>query len=257
MADRLHNKVALVTGAGSGIGSAAAELFAAEGAAVAVVDLDEAAAQHTADRITSGDGRAVAVAGNVAAAEEMDRAVAATVDAFGRLDVLYNNAGVGASGSVVDAEDADWDRCFDVNVKGTFLASRAAIPHLSTDGQAAIVNQASVAALAAVPNLAAYCAAKGAVVSLTRSMAIDLAPQGIRVNAICPGTVPTPLMEPLMRRRGEGDVDAGIARTATKYPLGRLGTPEEIARTALFLASDDASFATGAVFTVDGGMTAQ
>jgi NAD(P)-dependent dehydrogenase (short-subunit alcohol dehydrogenase family) len=171
--------------------------------------------------------------------------------------VLYNNAGVDSSGSVADVTEDDWDRCFGVNVKGTYLCSRAAVPHLAAAGSASIINQGSVAALVAVPNFAAYCAAKGAVVALTRSMAIDLASRRIRVNAICPGTVFTPLMEPMLRARGDGDLDAGLAKTLTKYPIGRLGTPEEIARVALFLASDEASFMTGSVLTADGGMTAQ
>ena len=131
------------------------------------------------------------------------------------------------------------------------------MPHLEAVGGGAIVNQASVAALVGVAGLAAYCAAKGAVVALTRSMAVDLAPRRIRVNALCPGTVYTPLMEPLMLARGEGDLELGLARTAAKYPIGRLGTPDEIAGAALFLASDAASFVTGSIFTVDGGMTAQ
>jgi NAD(P)-dependent dehydrogenase (short-subunit alcohol dehydrogenase family) len=158
---------------------------------------------------------------------------------------------------VAEATEEDWDRCFAVNVKGTFLCSKAAIPHLRDAGGGAIVNQGSVAGLVAVPNFAAYCAAKGAVVSLTRSMAIDLAPQRIRVNAICPGTVFTPLMEPMLRARGDGDLDAGLAKTLVKYPIGRLGTPEEIARVALFLSSDESSFMTGSIVTADGGMTAQ
>lgn len=257
MVERLDGKVAVITGAGSGIGRAAALLFAAEGAAVVVVDLDGDAAREVAAKISVDGGRADAVAADVTDAGDMERAVATAVETFGRLDVLYNNAGVGSTGSVADTDEADWDRCFDVNVKGTFLASRAAVPHLSAARHAAIVNQSSVAALVAVPDFAAYCAAKGAVVSLTRSMAIDLAPSGIRVNAICPGTVYTPLMEPLMRTRGDGDVETGVERTAAKYPIGRLGTPEEIARMALFLASEESSFATGGVFTVDGGMTAQ
>lgn len=257
MAGRLEGKVALVTGAGSGIGRAAAQLFAVEGARVAVVDLDGDAAKATVAAVEAADGTATAVTGNVALAADMEQAVAMTVDAYGRLDVLYNNAGVGSTGSVADAAEDDWDRCFDVNVKGTFLASRAAVPHLAGDGGGAIVNQASVAARVAVPAFAAYCAAKGAVLSLTRSMAVDLAARAIRVNAICPGTVFTPLMEPMLRARGNGDLDAGLAATLTKYPIGRLGAPEDIARMALFLACDESSFATGATFTVDGGMTAQ
>jgi NAD(P)-dependent dehydrogenase (short-subunit alcohol dehydrogenase family) len=197
------------------------------------------------------------VAADVTAANQVAAAMEQVVYELGGLHVLYNNAGVDSSGSVCDVTEEDWDRCFAVNVKGTYLCSQAATPHLAAAHGASIINQGSVAALVGIPNFAAYCAAKGAVVSLTRSMAIDLAAYRIRVNAICPGTVFTPLMEPMLRARGDGDPETGLARTLTKYPLGRLGTPEEIARVALFLASDEASFMTGAVLTADGGMTAQ
>lgn len=254
---RLEGKAALITGGGSGIGRAAAELFASEGSSVAVVDIDLTAAEETATIVRDAGGTAVAVAGNVADASDIMRAVNDAAASLGRLDIVYNNAGVNSKGSVADADEADWDRCFDVNVKGTFLTSKAAIPHLDAAGGGAIVNQASVAALVAVAGFAAYCAAKGAVVSLTKSMAIDLASRKIRVNALCPGTVYTPLMEPLMRMRGDGDLEAGLAKTALKYPIGRIGVPMEIAQAALYLASDDASFVTGSIFAVDGGMTAQ
>lgn len=257
MAGKFDGKVALVTGAGSGIGRAAAELFAAEGAAVAVVDLNAEAAEEVAGKITADGGRALAVTANVAVNAEVEAAVTATVNAFGRLDAVYNNAGCGSTGSVAAATEDDWDRAMNVNGKGTFLVSRAAVPHLIAAGGGAIVNQGSVAGLVAVPNFFSYCAAKGAVVSMTRSMAIDLAPHKIRVNVLCPGTVFTPLMEPMLRARGGGDLDKGLAMTLVKYPIGRLGTPEDIARVAVFLASEDAAFMTGSVVAADGGMTAQ
>lgn len=257
MTGRLHGKVALISGAGSGIGRAAAQLFAAEGAAVAVVDLRAVAADETVAMIVADGGRAVSLVANVALADEVEAAVATAVSALGRLDVVYNNAGVDSKGSVADATEDDWDRAFAVNAKGTFLVSRAAVPHLIEAGGGSIINQGSVAALVGVPNFAAYCAAKGAVVALTRSMAVDLAQHQIRVNVICPGTVFTPLMEPMLMARGDGDLQAGLAKTLLKYPIGRLGTPEDIARVALFLACDDAAFITGSTVTADGGMTAQ
>jgi NAD(P)-dependent dehydrogenase (short-subunit alcohol dehydrogenase family) len=257
MTGSLDGKVAMVTGAGSGIGQAAAALFAAEGAAVAVLDVRADGAAETADKIAAQGGRAIAVPADVTVAADVEAAAARTVAEFGRVDILYNNAGVDSTGSVAVAAEDDWDRCFAVNVTGTFLTSRAVIPHLAAAGGGSIVNQGSVAALVGVPNFAAYCAAKGAVVALTRSMALDLASQRIRVNVICPGTVYTPLIEPLLRARGDGDVEAGLARTLVKYPIGRLGSPEEIARVALFLAGDASSFLTGSVIAADGGMTAQ
>ena len=254
---RLQGRTALITGAGSGIGRATAELFAAEGADVAILDRDGQAAESAASDISAAGCEAHPVVADVSLADEITAAVDRAARLLGRLDIVYNNAGVGSSGSVVDTTEEDWDRCFAVNVKGTYLTSRAAIPHLESVGGGSIINQASVAALVGIQGFAAYCAAKGAVVSLTRAMAIDLAPLGIRVNALCPGTVYTPLMEPLMRDRGGGSIERGIEITAAKYPIGRLGTPKEIAQAALFLASDDSSFVTGAAFTVDGGMTAQ
>ena len=254
---KLRGRAALITGAGSGIGRATAELFASEGAGVAILDRDASAAGATASAISATGAEAHPVVADVSSSEEISHAVASATRLLGRLDIVYNNAGVGSTGSVADATEEDWDRCFAVNAKGTYLTSQAAIPHLEAAGGGSIINQASVAALVGIQGFAAYCAAKGAVVSLTRAMAIDLAPIGIRVNALCPGTVYTPLMEPLMRERGGGSIERGLEITAAKYPIGRLGTPMEIAQAALFLASDDASFVTGAIFTVDGGMTAQ
>jgi NAD(P)-dependent dehydrogenase (short-subunit alcohol dehydrogenase family) len=255
MTGRLTGKTALITGGGSGIGQAAALRFAAEGASVAVLDLRPEAAAETAELIAKQDGQAIALAADVSVSGQVAVAVGLAVAEFGRIDVLYNNAGTMGLGSVADTDDDGWHHALGVHATGTFLTSRAVVAHMGSGG--AIINQGSVAALVGVQYLAAYSAGKGAVVALTRSMAVDLAERGIRVNVICPGTVRTPLTEPLLRERGDGDIDAGIAKTTPKYPLGRLGSPEDIAAAALFLASEDASFLTGVVLTADGGMTAQ
>lgn len=252
---RLQGRVAIVTGGGSGIGQATAVRFAAEGASVGVLDLVSDAAAETVAMIDKEGGVARALAADVSDAAQVAGAVDALAAEFGRIDVLYNNAGVDSRGSVAVAEEADWDRCFAVNVKGTFLTSRAVLKHMGEGGS--IVNQASVAGLVGVMNFAAYCSAKGAVIALTRSMAVDLAARRIRVNVICPGTVFTPLMEPMLAARGDGDMELGLQRTLVKYPIGRLGDPDDIANVALFLASDEAAFMTGSVVAADGGMTAQ
>jgi NAD(P)-dependent dehydrogenase (short-subunit alcohol dehydrogenase family) len=250
----LEGSVAIITGAGGGIGSASARMFAAEGARLALTDVRLEAAQAVADEIVKAGGEAFALGLDVAEEEQVRSAVAEVVARFGRVDVLLNNAGMALQGSLVGTSVEDWDRVMAVNTRGTWLLMKHTVPAM--DGAGSIVNIASVAALMAVRDASAYTASKGAVVSLTRVAAAELGP-GIRVNCICPGTVRTGMPEEMLRTRGGGDADAGAALTAQKYLLARLGEPEEIASTALFLAGPASSFFTGAVLVADGGVTAQ
>jgi NAD(P)-dependent dehydrogenase (short-subunit alcohol dehydrogenase family) len=256
---RLQGKVALITGAGSGIGREAARLFAAEGAAVVAVDRNGDAATQTVDLIAGdADGAggappAVAVVADVASADGCAAMVAAAEDRFGRLDVLFNNAGVMLSGDddAVTTDLDTWDTTMDVNAKGVFLGCKYGIPALRRAGGGSIVNTASFVAKvgAATPQIA-YTASKGAVLALTRELAVIHAREGIRVNALCPGPLRTELLMSFL------DTEAKRRRRLVHIPMGRFGEAVEIARAALFLASDDASFMTGAELVVDGGLTA-
>ncbi|MFQ5877592.1 MAG: SDR family NAD(P)-dependent oxidoreductase [Acidobacteriota bacterium] len=248
---RLAGRVALITGGASGIGRAAALLFAREGAAVAVLDRDGAGGRAVAREIAAAGGRAIAPTGDVTRAGDCRRAVARTVAELGGLRILLNNAGIVRRARVVDLEESDWDRVMAVNVKGAFLMSREAIRVLARSGGGAIVNIASGWGLGGGARAAVYCASKGAVVLLTRAMAIDHAPQGIRVNCVCPGDTDTAMLREEARQLN-AQMDRFLAGAAAR-PLGRVGTAEEIARAALFLASDDSSFVTGASLVVDGG----
>src|SRR5438067_3917213 len=250
---RLDGKVAVITGAASGIGAAAARLFAAEGAAVAVVDRDGDGAGRVADAL---EGKGLALAADVTDRQGVEEALGRAAATFCRVDVLYNNAGVVAGfGPTAELTAADLNLCLSVNVAGTVFCTQAVLPHLRAAGGGSIVIQSSVAALVGLPGLAAYCTSKSALLGLTRSLAAELSPEGIRVNAICAGTVDTPMARPLLELRGGGDAARGAEVTAERYPIGRIGTPEDIARAALFLASDESGFLTGSVITADGGMT--
>jgi len=253
VAGRLEGKVAVVTGAGRGIGRVAAELFATEGAAVVVADLVADAAQATSDAITTGGGRATAVAVDVADDTQVAKMVRAATETFGALHVLFNNAGIFPhdDGGVLDTPPSTWDRVMAVNLKGVWLGCRAAIPALTAAGGGSIVNVASfVALMGAATAQVAYTASKGGVLSFTRELAVEYARAGIRANALCPGPIDTPLLAELLAD------PARRQRRLVHIPMGRLGRPEEIARAALFLASDESSFMTGSALVVDGGITA-
>ncbi len=248
---RLQGKVALLTGAASGIGRASALLFAKEGAAVGVVDVNEKAGKEVAKEITSQGGQAFFIPADVTRAADCEHAVRRAAEKFGALHILFNNAGIIRRASVLDLSEADWDRVMEVNVKSIFLMSKCAIPLIEKSGGGSIINTASGWGLAGGPKAAAYCASKGAVVLLTKAMAIDHGPQKIRVNCICPGDTDTPMLRSEAQQLGV--VAAQFLQEASQRPLRRVGTPEEIAQAALYLASDAASFVTGATLVVDGG----
>ncbi len=249
---RLTEKVAIVTGGGSGIGEVSARLFASEGAAVMLADINGSAAAAVAESINAEGGRATWAETDVTAGSSVEAMVHATLSTFGRLDILFNNAGIEGFGSVIETDEASWDRIFAVHVRGAYLCSKYALPVMIEGGRGGVViNVSSVAGLIGLQRMAAYCAAKGAIISLTRAMAADFAPHGIRVNCIAPGTTMTPLGQRLI----ENDTPEKLAQRLSRYPLGRFGQPEEIARSVLFLASDDSSYATGTCLVMDGGLT--
>jgi NAD(P)-dependent dehydrogenase (short-subunit alcohol dehydrogenase family) len=248
---RLENKVALITGGTSGIGETTAVLFAREGAKVAITGRSEDRGNGVAATIMKDGGKAIFIRTDVRRAEECRHAVEETLRAFGRVDILFNNAGVFYPHTILDCTEEEWDLQMDINLKGTFLMSKAALPGMLEQGSGVIVNNSSGWGIAGGDAAVAYCASKGGVVLLTKAMAIDHGRQGIRVNCICPGDVDTPMLPEDARMRGLKweDYLAGCANR----PLGRIGTTDEIAKAALFLASDDSSFMTGAALVVDGG----
>ena len=245
---RFEDKAVLVTGASSGIGAAAARAFGEAGARVMVSGLDEAGSRATAEAITAAGGEAGHLHGDLADRDICRRLFDESLSYLGRLDVLVNNAGLSRRGTVEDLSDDDWDLTLAVDLSAAFFMSRAAIPVMKRQGGGAIVNTASELAIVATRNQAAYCAAKAGVLQFTKAMALDHARDGIRINAVCPGPVATPLLA-----SGREDREAALIAIAEETPMGRLGRPEEIAAAILFLASDDASFMTGAAMVVDGG----
>jgi meso-butanediol dehydrogenase/(S,S)-butanediol dehydrogenase/diacetyl reductase len=263
MSMKLKGKVAVITGAGSGIGRATALLFSKEGARVVVFDIVKEGGEETVRMIEKAGGEALNVPGDVSNAADVQRMVKETVRKFGKLDILFNNAGIGSVGNALDVTEEDWDRHMAVNLKGPFLCSKYAIPEMKKAGGGAIINIGSIDSfVAGFPPCIAYATSRGGTLQLTRCLAIDHARDKIRVNCVAPGAIDTPpswvssdkydhLMKPY------GDPKVLKRRLLEKHAISRLGTPEEVAKAVLFLASDDASFSTGAVLMVDGGYTAQ
>ncbi|MAP39780.1 MAG: glucose 1-dehydrogenase [Dehalococcoidia bacterium] len=255
---RLESKVALITGGGSGIGRACAEMFAHEGARVAVSDISLERAQATTQFVTSHGGEAIAISGDVSVGDDAQNMVSATVEKFGKLDVLVNSAGVSARNALPEGSSPEeiWDKVIDVNLKGTYMVSWHAVPEMAKSGGGSIINLSSIMGLVGYPvgmggGFNPYNPSKGGVLQFTRNLAIDSASKNVRVNCICPGYVETNLTSALTK-----DAEA-LSRLETLHPIGRLGQPEEIAYAALYLASDESGFVTGTPLVVDGGYTAQ
>jgi NAD(P)-dependent dehydrogenase (short-subunit alcohol dehydrogenase family) len=256
---RLDDKVALVTGAGSGIGREIALLFARQGAQVVIADRDAAAAETVAGEVAAQAGAASAQPLDVADEAQVQAAFAAVAQRFARLDILVNNAGISHVGNILETSADDWDRVMGVNARGVFLCTKAGVAQMLAQEPrgGAIVNIASVAGMIAVDRRFPYSASKGAVISITRSVAIDFVTSGIRVNAICPGTVHTPFVEGYLARNFPDTADEVRQQLHARQPIGRMGRPDEIAAAALYLASEEAAFVTGSCLVIDGGWTAK
>ena len=253
MAELTKGKVALVTGAGSGIGRAAAQIFAREGAKVAAADVNQASAEETVGLIRAAGGEAFGLQADVSKAAEVEAMVAAVVETYGRLDCAFNNAGIeGALASTADYTEADWAPVIAVNLAGVWLCMKYEIPRMLETGGGAIVNTSSAAGLLGAPRMPAYVASKHGVVGLTKTAALEYAKSGVRVNAVCPGVIDTSMVGRLKERRPRM-----FEKIVRGEPIGRIGQPEEIAETAVWLCSDAASFVTGHAMSVDGGIVAQ
>ncbi len=252
---RFAGKVAVVTGAATGIGRATALAFAREGAGVALVDVNAEALNDTRREIETSGGLSLEVLADVSRGGDAERIAAATFEHFGGIDYLVASAGIQTYGTVLDTDEETWDRTLAVNLKGVYLAAKFCIPEMVKRGGGAIVNVASVQGLQSQPNVAAYAASKGGLIAMTRTMALDHAKDGIRVNSLCPGSIDTPMLRFAADTFSPEDPNGAIEEWGELHALGRVGKPEEMANVALFLVSDAASFMTGATVVADGGLT--
>jgi len=256
MAEKLRGRVGLITGTATGIGRAGALLFAREGAALVTMDVNDKLGRQTAAAVEAAGGRAIFVHGDVAKAADVERAVRAAVDTYGKLDLLWSNAGIGVfQRTIPQTTLEEWDRLLAVNLTGAFHVAKYGIPELLRAGGGTVVFTASISSVAGAEKWAAYCATKGGVLMLCRAMALDHARQNIRLNCVCPGSTDTPLQEADMRSRPKPYQEA-VREDQAAHPMNRYATPEEVAKAALFLSCDDSSFTTGSAIFVDGGFTA-
>jgi NAD(P)-dependent dehydrogenase (short-subunit alcohol dehydrogenase family) len=252
---KFKDKVAVVTGAGAGIGQAVAKAFALEGASVVIVDINEEPANDTLQQIQKADGTGLVVIADVSNNADTQRIATEAVDAFGGIDYLVSSAGIQTYGTVVDTDEETWDRTIDINLKSIYLVSKYCIPEMIKRNGGAIVNVASVQGLASQPSVVAYSASKGGMIAMTRTMALDHASDNIRVNSICPGSVDTPMLRTSANLFSPDNPTEALKDWGKLHALGRIAHPDEIAKVTLFLASDDASFMTGATVVADGGLT--
>jgi NAD(P)-dependent dehydrogenase (short-subunit alcohol dehydrogenase family) len=253
---RLENKVAIITGAGGGQGRAAALMFGKEGAKIVASDWNTQSGEETAAQVRAAGGEAIHIGADVSAGPEVRRLIDGALESYGRIDVLYNNAGVGYSSTlsmhdILKTPEEDWDRVLAINLRSVFLTCKYAIPEMLKTGGGSIINTSSVAALVGGENAHAYTASKGGMISLSRALAVEFGPRNVRVNCICPGVIDTPMVAPVVGPLKDTSHPFRLS------PIRRLGTPEDIAYCALYLASDESSFVTGTVFVIDGGLTAR